>query len=133
MAILKVLSYPDSFLKTKGTPVTLFDEDLKVFLDDMVETMYDSVGIGLAATQVGSNKRLFVMDLMIIWKKKRTILKYKNQTIEVFKKARDEGSRVYIVASGTSYHAALTAAVFKDRLKIVSCNKNTGKRLKNGC
>lgn len=64
--------------------------------------------------------KLFVLDLMIIWKKKRTILKYKNQTIDILKKARDEGSRIYIVASGTSYHAALTAAVFFNSLEHVS-------------
>ncbi|MBI9067967.1 MAG: SIS domain-containing protein [Salinivirgaceae bacterium] len=61
--------------------------------------------------------KLFVMDLMIIWKKKRTILKYKKQTIEVFKKAKAEGTRVYIVASGTSYHAALTAAAFFNNIE----------------
>ena len=64
--------------------------------------------------------KLFVLDLMIIWKKKRTIIKYKNQTIDIFKHARDKGSRVYIVASGTSYHAALTAGVFFNALEHFS-------------
>ena len=63
MPLLKVLTFPDPFLKTKAKVVTLFDEELKSFLTDMSETMYDSVGIGLAATQVGSDKRMFVMDV----------------------------------------------------------------------
>ncbi|MDX2469577.1 MAG: peptide deformylase [SAR324 cluster bacterium] len=63
MALLQVLSYPDPFLKNIATPVDCFDEELKSFLKDMADTMYDSVGIGLAAIQVGSIKRMFVMDL----------------------------------------------------------------------
>ncbi len=63
MTLLQVLSYPDPFLKNKAIPVKTFDEDLKIFLNNMAETMYDSTGIGLAAMQVGSDKRMFVMDL----------------------------------------------------------------------
>ncbi|MBN1252871.1 MAG: SIS domain-containing protein, partial [Bacteroidales bacterium] len=64
--------------------------------------------------------KLFVLDLMIIWKKKRTIIKYKNQTVDILKKAKEKGARVYIVASGTSYHAALTAAVFFNNIQELS-------------
>ena len=64
--------------------------------------------------------KLFVLDLMIIWKKKRTILNYKNQIVDIFKKAKEKGTRVYIVASGTSYHAALTAAVFFNNIQGLS-------------
>ncbi len=64
--------------------------------------------------------KLFVLDLIILWKKKRTILKYKNQTLDIFNNAREKGARVYIVASGTSYHAALTAALFFNSIQSFS-------------
>jgi peptide deformylase len=63
MALLSVLTYPDPFLKTVAEPVTSFDDALIRLSADMIETMYDEPGIGLAATQVGSNHRLFVMDV----------------------------------------------------------------------
>ncbi len=63
MAVYKVLTFPDPFLKTIATPVTEFDEKLKEIADAMVETMYKNSGIGLAAVQVGYGKRLFVMDV----------------------------------------------------------------------
>jgi len=63
MTLLKVLAYPDPFLKKIATPVTQFDEELKQFSRDMIETMYDEPGIGLAATQVGADRRLVVMDV----------------------------------------------------------------------
>ena len=63
MARLKVLTYPDPFLKTHAEEVTLFDDELLKLLQDMAETMYEAPGIGLAATQVGSSKNLFVMDI----------------------------------------------------------------------
>jgi len=64
--------------------------------------------------------KLFVLDLMIIWKKKRTIIKYKKQTVDILKKAKEKGTRLYIVASGTSYHAALTAAGFFNNIQGLS-------------
>ncbi len=63
MTILKVLTYPDPFLKTIAKPVVVFNEELKKFADDMAETMYSANGIGLAAIQVGEDKRLFVIDV----------------------------------------------------------------------
>lgn len=63
MALLKILTYPDPFLKKVAKPITIFDAALETLVQDMVETMYDEPGIGLAATQVGEDKRLFVMDV----------------------------------------------------------------------
>ncbi len=63
MAILKVLVYPHPFLRTNAVPVSTFDDTIKQLAEDMIETMYISNGIGLAATQVGENKRLFVIDV----------------------------------------------------------------------
>lgn len=64
--------------------------------------------------------QLFILDLMIIWKKKRTIVKYKLQTISLLKDAKRNGRHVYMVASGTSYHASLVAAYFFNNLNGVS-------------
>lgn len=63
MAILQVLKYPDPFLKVKAEPVTVVDEGIKGVIRDMTETMYYSRGIGLAAVQVGVNKRVIVLDV----------------------------------------------------------------------
>jgi peptide deformylase len=63
MAIREILKYPDPFLKTKAKPVEEVDDDLRALIDDMFESMYAGKGIGLAATQVGVDKRVLVLDL----------------------------------------------------------------------
>ena len=65
MAILKILEFPDPRLRTKATPVEVVDDDLRNFIGDMFETMYDAPGIGLAATQVNFHKRLLITDVSI--------------------------------------------------------------------
>lgn len=65
MAKLKILEFPDPRLRTKATPVTAFDDDLRSLIGDMFETMYDAPGIGLAATQVDVHKRLLVTDVTV--------------------------------------------------------------------
>ena len=63
MAKLEILEFPDPRLRKKATPVTEFDTDLATLVDDMLETMYEAQGIGLAATQVNIHKRLLVIDV----------------------------------------------------------------------
>ena len=63
MATLNILEFPDPRLRAEAVPVDTFDADLARFADDMLETMYAARGIGLAATQVGEAKRVFVMDI----------------------------------------------------------------------
>jgi peptide deformylase len=63
MAIMHILETPDPRLKIISTPVDAFDDALQTLIDDMLETMYDAPGIGLAAIQVGVPKRLLVIDL----------------------------------------------------------------------
>ncbi|MEZ5697365.1 MAG: peptide deformylase [Sphingomonadaceae bacterium] len=63
MAIREILEAPDPRLKTVSTPVEKFDDELKVLVEDMFETMYDAPGIGLAAIQVGVPLRVLVIDL----------------------------------------------------------------------
>ncbi len=62
MAILEIKKYPDQVLKRESELVTDIDGDLQKLIDDMIETMYNSNGIGLAAPQVGVSKRLIVVD-----------------------------------------------------------------------
>ena len=63
MALLRIYETPDPVLRQISTPVETVDDDLRAFIADMFETMYDAPGIGLAAVQVGVPKRLLVMDL----------------------------------------------------------------------
>ena len=63
MALLPILEFPDPRLRKVASPVTVFDVKLEVLIDDMFETMYDSQGIGLAATQIDVHKRLLVIDV----------------------------------------------------------------------
>jgi peptide deformylase len=62
MAVLKILTYPDTFLKQKAKPVKKIDAATQKLIDDMAETMYDAPGSGLAAIQVGSDKSIIVYD-----------------------------------------------------------------------
>ena len=58
----KILIYPHPGLTTPAEPVTVFDDELKQTCQDLLETMYASNGIGLAATQVNLAKRILVLD-----------------------------------------------------------------------
>ena len=63
MALLNILVYPDSRLRTVAKPVEAVDSSVTTLVNDMVQTMYSAPGIGLAATQVNVPKRVIVMDL----------------------------------------------------------------------
>jgi peptide deformylase len=63
MAKLEILTYPDSRLAQKSESVTEFGAPLKKLCEDMLETMYDAPGIGLAAPQVNVHKQLLVIDI----------------------------------------------------------------------
>ncbi|MBA3597975.1 MAG: peptide deformylase [Methylibium sp.] len=62
MALLDILCYPDPRLHTVAKPVASVDERIRRLADDMLETMYEAQGLGLAATQVDVHERLIVMD-----------------------------------------------------------------------
>lgn len=62
MALLPILCYPDSRLHKVAKPVETVDARIKTLIADMLETMYDANGIGLAATQVDVHERLVVID-----------------------------------------------------------------------
>jgi peptide deformylase len=63
MAKLPILTAPDPQLKKKSLPVEKVDAEIKKLMDDMLETMYEAPGIGLAAPQVGVLKRVIVVDV----------------------------------------------------------------------
>ncbi len=63
MAIREILRYPDQRLRTIAKPVEKVDKDIQILVEDMLETMYDANGIGLAATQVDVHLQVIVMDL----------------------------------------------------------------------
>ena len=65
MAKLKILEFPDPRLRTKATLIDVVDEQLRIFIEDMLETMYEAPGIGLAATQVNVHKRVLVTDVSV--------------------------------------------------------------------
>lgn len=62
MSVLKLYEYPDEVLRQKCEKVSKVDDELRRFLDDMLETMYVDKGCGLAAPQVGVTKRIVVID-----------------------------------------------------------------------
>lgn len=63
MAKLPILIAPDRRLKTRCSPVASVDERVRQLMDDMLQTMYDAPGIGLAAPQVGVTERVIVVDV----------------------------------------------------------------------
>lgn len=63
MALLPILTAPDPRLKAKAKPVAAVDETILRLMDDMLETMYQAPGIGLAAPQVGQAHRVIVVDV----------------------------------------------------------------------
>ena len=63
MAILNILHFPDPRLRNKALPVEKGDDEIRQLAHDMLETMYEAPGIGLAATQVNVPKRVIVIDI----------------------------------------------------------------------
>lgn len=63
MSILTILEFPDERLRKKAEKVQAVDDSIRQLVDDMFETMYESRGVGLAATQVNVHRRVIVMDI----------------------------------------------------------------------
>jgi peptide deformylase len=62
MTLRQIITLPDPVLRRKARPVTRFDADLQTLIDDMIETMRDAPGVGLAAPQVGVSDRVIVVE-----------------------------------------------------------------------
>jgi len=63
MSVLNILHYPDSRLRTMAKPVTEINDEIRQLVSDLLETMYQAPGIGLAATQVDVHLRVIVIDI----------------------------------------------------------------------
>ena len=63
MAIFPIRTYPDPVLRMKAAPVEQIDGDIRRLVDDMLETMYEAPGVGLAAPQVGIALQVIVCDI----------------------------------------------------------------------
>jgi peptide deformylase len=63
MSLIPIVLIPDSRLRQESVPVSGVDSSIRKLMDDMLETMYDAPGIGLAAIQIGIPKRLVVIDV----------------------------------------------------------------------
>ena len=74
MTIRKILTEPDPFLRQKSLKVEEVNDEIRSLMDDMVATMYDAPGIGLAAIQIGVPKRVIVIDLSRDSEKKKSII-----------------------------------------------------------
>ena len=64
MTVLEIVTLPDKILRQKARPVTSFDDDLQQLIDDMIETMRDAPGVGLAAPQIGKSIQLTVIETL---------------------------------------------------------------------
>ncbi|MFL2779572.1 MAG: peptide deformylase [Gammaproteobacteria bacterium] len=92
MTIRKILTFPDPKLREVAKEVTEFNSDLKSLAEDLIETMYEFKGIGLAAVQIGVNKRVIVADVS---EEKKEPFIFINPTIKILnedeKGGYDEG------------------------------------------
>ena len=62
MGLRKIVTLPEPILRRKARPVSTFDKNLQTLIDDMIETMREAPGVGLAAPQVGVSDRLIVVE-----------------------------------------------------------------------
>ena len=90
LKIHEVVKYPDPVLAKRGDEVTEFNDELKVFVDEMFESMYAAQGIGLAAPQIAILKRIAVVDLSFKKNAKDRIALINPQVIETRGKQNEE-------------------------------------------
>lgn len=106
MALLPILTEPDPRLHEPSTPVETVNDTIRQLLNDMVETMYASQGIGLAAPQINVRKRVIVVDASPGETGKRTCLKMVNP--EIIWASEDEDTHKEGCLSVPDHYAAVT-------------------------
>ena len=116
MAVLPVLEYPDPRLRTVAKPVTDFNDALQVKIDDMLETMYDQNGLGLAATQVDFHQRVVVMDFS---EEKNDPMVFINPRFEVLDDAPNEEQEGCLSVPGFYEHIYRAA-----RVKVIALDRH---------
>jgi len=62
MSLLPILKFPDPVLRQPAKKISVFDDSLQELVSNMIETMYDAPGVGLAAPQVGESIQLIVVN-----------------------------------------------------------------------
>jgi peptide deformylase len=80
--IHEVIKYPNPVLAKRGEPVTVFDAELKQFVDEMFDSMYAAQGIGLAAPQISISKRIAIVDVSFQKNPKEKIVLINPEIIE---------------------------------------------------
>lgn len=105
------------------------DREIKI---ELQSEGFSSEEAALLTEILGMNENyfpeLYLLDRMLIWKKKRMILKFKEQLIESFQQSVKKGGRLFVVASGTSYHAALVGGYIFNNLtplSLIAANPGT--------
>tara|TARA_B100000575_G_scaffold221037_1_gene181471 strand:- start:164 stop:688 length:525 start_codon:yes stop_codon:yes gene_type:complete len=86
MSQRKIVIEPDPILRKKSKTIEKVDDELRILLDDMLETMYAAPGIGLAAVQIGILKRLIVIDISKDQEKKNPLFLINPEIISKSKK-----------------------------------------------
>lgn len=89
MTKLNLVKVPDELLKQKSKKVEKIDDELKKLIDDMVETMYENNGIGLAAVQIGKLLRIVVIDVRDKEKEEKNPLVFINPEITWFSEEKE--------------------------------------------
>lgn len=84
MSIYRVLYYPHTLLKKKSTPVTQFTDELRDFIKNLIDTAYEFHGGGIAAPQVGVNKRIFVCDFTSVFDENNDYFEKKDGDFRVY-------------------------------------------------
>ena len=74
MSKKKIIIEPDPILRKKSKILEKVDDELRKLMDDMLETMYDAPGIGLAAVQIGVLRRVIVLDISKSDEKKKSLI-----------------------------------------------------------
>ena len=91
MTVLNILEFPDKRLRTVAKPVEVVDERIQTLVRDMLETMYEAEGIGLAASQVDVHERIIVMDISDNQQAPRTFINPKITILDETLGEYDEG------------------------------------------
>lgn len=91
MALLNILNYPDKRLHTVAKPVRAVDERIRKLVADMIETMYEAPGVGLAATQVDVHERVVVIDISEDKSDLRVLINPEILSVSDEKKTYEEG------------------------------------------
>ncbi len=114
--IISNKSFEDVYEKVIALKIEMFKDAKSIgFTSEDTTLLNELLGFGEIYFM-----KLFVLDLIITWKKKRTIIKYKKEIVKIFKDSKKKRISIYMVASGTSYHASLTGAYFLNNIEGIS-------------